>query len=124
MNRFLNTTRIYALFGVIALLLVIYIARLYSLQLRGGAVDEVLANSTTMRETVETARGDILDRNGTPLVTTNVSYDVTLSRDTLIELKERNDIILEIIRLAEEYGVGYTDTFPVTKDAPFSYVEN
>ena len=124
MNRFLNTTRIYALFGVIALLLMIYVARLYSLQLRGGEVDEVLANATTTRETVESARGDLLDRNGTPLVTTSVSYGVSLSRDALLEIPNRNDVILEIVRLAEQYGVKYTDTFPVTKTAPLTYIED
>lgn len=124
MNRFINSTRVFVAIGIIAVLLIIYVARLYSLQLRGGEVDEVLANATTTRETVEAGRGDLLDRNGTPLVTSSVSYDVTLSRDALLEVEGRNDVILEIVRLAGEYGISYKDDFPVTPTAPFSYVED
>jgi len=123
MSKFVNSSRIYAILGVIAVLLIIYVARLYALQLRGGAdVDEVLANATTSRETVEAARGDLVDRNGTLLASTSVSYDVMLSRGTLLDLENRNDIILDIVYTAVENGVNYTDTFPVTMAAPFAYV--
>ena len=64
MNRFINSTRVFVAIGIIAVLLIIYVARLYSLQLRGGEVDEVLANATTTRETVEAGRGDLLDKIG------------------------------------------------------------
>ena len=122
MNRFINSTRVFVAIGIIAVLLIIYVARLYSLQLRGGEVDEVLANATTTRETVEAGRGDLLDRNGTPLVTSSVSYDVTLSRDALLEVEGRNDVILEIVRLAGEYGISYKDDFPVTPTAPGQFL--
>lgn len=124
MNKYVNTSRIYVLIFAVAVLLVIYFARLYTLQMRSGPqVDEVLASATTSEETVAAARGDILDRYGTPLATTETSYNVTLSRSVLLDHSDRNDIIMDVIHTANEHGVAHTDTFPVTMSAPFTYTD-
>jgi penicillin-binding protein 2 len=108
-------------------LLAVYMTVLYKLQIFNAAVDEdaLLAKNTTKKEETLTAdRGDILDRNGIQLVTTRAAYNVTLHRETLLDRDDINDIVLELVHDAVDYGVSYNDSFPVTAGAPFTYVSD
>ena len=81
------------------------------------------AGSVATVETISSARGAILDRNGTLLASDRTVYSVTLSRSRLLEedLDARNDIVLRLVRAALDNGVEYNDSFPVTMSAPFQY---
>ena len=79
-------------------------------------------DTTEPTVTLTADRGDILDRNGVPLVSTRPVYNITLSRDTLLKRPDINDILLKLIHMAIDNGVDYIDTFPVTIGAPFSYL--
>ena len=122
MRKLVRTGRIAALFVVFFIVILIYIAKMYQLQILDGGISGDLVNTTTSVETIAASRGNILDRNGTLLVSSEVSYYITLDRSALIGMDNTNEILLELARTAAEYGVDYTDTFPVTKGAPFEYL--
>jgi penicillin-binding protein 2 len=104
----------------------IYTAALYRLQL----YDTVQAVDTNTKPPVKSSRtvtltadrGDILDRNGVLLVSDRPAYDITLTWKALRAAPNTNEILLSLIRRASESGVSYTDTFPMTLGAPFSFL--
>ena len=127
MQKFYKPLRISMVFVVVGLILVVYMTTLYRLQLfdAGADANAYLARDRTEKKVTLTAnRGDILDRNGVKLVTSRAAYNVTLTRKTLIAQPDVNKIILDLIHTAVDNGVAYTDMFPVTSGAPFSYVLN
>ena len=107
--------------GMLLLLAVILFglgSSLYDAQMIHGA--EYLArsqNSIAETQTVEAARGDILDRYGRVLVSNRVTYQVALNTDAME--KNRNDILLALIRIARDAGVEWEDTLPITAQPPF-----
>ncbi len=125
MNKFYKPSRIILLFVVMGLIIAVYMTALYKLQIfdADASEDAMLATNTTKKTVTLTAdRGDILDRNGMPLVSTRASYNVTISYNALKDREDINDIILELVHDAVDYDVSYTDTFPLTFGAPFTYV--
>ena len=109
--------------GMLLLLAVILFglgSSLYDAQMIHGA--EYLdrsQNSIAETQTVEAARGDILDRYGRVLVSNRVTYQVALNTDAME--KNRNDILLALIRIARDAGVEWEDTLPITAQPPFRY---
>ena len=109
--------------GMLLLLAVILFglgSSLYDAQMIHGA--EYLArsqNNIAETQTVEAARGDILDRYGRVLVSNRVTYQVALNTDAME--KNRNDILLALIRIARDAGVEWEDTLPITAQPPFRY---
>ena len=112
--------RVWAMVLLLAIVITSMGAALYDLQINNGEsyyaqTQRKIAES----QTVEAARGQILDRNGQLLVSNEVIYQVTLNTSVMDE--ERNDIILNLIAAAQAEGVEWTDNLPITKTAPFSF---
>lgn len=127
MQKFYKPSRFAVIYVIMALLLGIYMTTLYKIQIYDTAADENawLARNTTRQTVTLTAnRGDILDRYGNVLVSTRAAYNITLSHDALLDRDDANDIILRLIHSAVGYGISYTDTFPVTQGAPFTYLSD
>lgn len=95
-------------------------ATLYDLQINNGQEYARQAqNKIAEQESVEAARGQILDRNGQVLVSNKVVYQVSL--DTSLMKKDRNRILLSLMDIATEEGVEWTDNLPISKSAPFTF---
>ena len=106
-------------------------ATLYDLQINNG--EEYYTQSQTRiaeTETVESARGQILDRNGQVLVSNRVVYQVTLDTSLMQDEDEnavtvagsrRNDILLALIHAARAEGVEWNDNLPISTAAPFTF---
>ena len=125
MEKFVRPTRIIVLFVVLAILLSIYASSLYELQIiNGKEYVEISANSIVTTSAITARRGDILDRNGVLLVSSTPVYNVNISRAALLKSDDPNGTILRLINTAQENGVQYNDTFPVTMSGPFSYLES
>ena len=63
---------------------------------------------------VDAARGDILDRNGSMLVTCRLGNDVTFNATAFPkEQEKRNEIIISLIQLCDANGVEYIDNLPI-----------
>ena len=99
---------------------IILIIQLFNLQIVHGAEYREESNTRLTRETtLEAARGEILDRTGTDLVTNSTKFSVELYK-TKIDDNELNNSILNIVNLLEKYQVEYVDSFPISID-PFQF---
>lgn len=111
--------------GVLAALLLVFAGALYQLQIVKG--DEYRAASTVKIanvETVEAARGEIVDRYGRSLVGNRATYEITLNTSVMGKEAERNAILLELIHICQDNGITWTDTLPISEDAPFTYTSD
>ena len=106
-------------------------ATLYDLQINNGAdYYEQSQRRVAETQTVESARGQILDRNGQVLVSNRVVYQVTLDTSLMKDEDKdavttagsrRNDTILALIEAAHAEGVEWTDNLPISKTEPFTF---
>lgn len=111
--------------GILALLLATFAGVLYHLQIVKG--EDYRAASTVKIanvETVEAARGEIVDRYGRNLVGNRATYEITLNTSIMGKEAQRNAILLELIHICQENGIAWTDTLPISKDAPFTYTSD
>ena len=113
----LRTNLLIALFcGMLCL----FFAVLYQAQIVNGA--SYLSNSDVrdiQSEQVDSVRGEILDTYGRVLVTNEVNYNVEL--DTTSMGEERNAILERLLDICREQGVAWSDTLPITRDAPWTF---
>ena len=81
------------------------------------------------KSTIAASRGEILDCNGTPLVTNEQINSVVLNASYFPSTKEqdkRNEIILSLINLLESEGTAWNDNLPLVlnSDGSVSFKEN
>ena len=99
---------------------IVLIIQLFNLQIVHGAEYREESNTRLTRETtLEAARGEILDRTGTALVSSSTKFSVELYK-TKIDDNELNNSILNIVNLLEKYQIEYVDSFPISID-PFTF---
>lgn len=113
-------SRVRTVLLLLAVFLVGFCWVLYDLQIVNGAEylersQRKIANS----ETVEAARGEILDRYGRVLVSNRTSYVVKL--DTGLMEDSINETLITLLEICREEGVAWSDTLPISTQAPFSY---
>ena len=105
---------------LLALLLCIG-AVLYDAQVVNGAYwAERSKIKITETETVDGARGQILDRYGRVLVSNQVTYQVTLNPSVMGD--NRGQIISQLIDAARRSGISWEDNLPISSQPPFTYV--
>ena len=127
MHKMYTPARIGVLFALFALALTVYVSALYTIQIYDPwELDENLAprRFITRRSPVVAARGNIYDRNGVLLASGRPSYNVKIDWWALRAAPDANDIVQELIYAVMDEGFTYTDTFPVTRGAPFEYLTN
>ena len=99
---------------------IVLIIQLFNLQIVHGAEYREESNTRLTRETtLKSARGEILDRTGTALVTNSTKFSLELYK-TKIDDNELNNSILNIVNLLEKYQVEYVDSFPIAIN-PFEF---
>ena len=99
---------------------IVLIIQLFNLQIVHGAEYREESNTRLTRETtLKSARGEILDRTGTALVTNSTKFSLELYK-TKIDDNELNNSILNIVNLLEKYQVEYVDSFPISIN-PFEF---
>ncbi|MBR3866182.1 MAG: penicillin-binding protein [Butyricicoccus sp.] len=113
--------RLIALVVVLVMLSGIAVAGLYSLQLING--EEYRSQSErrmTSTNTITAARGEILDRYGTPLITNRTVYSLVIDK-TYWESAEQNETLLKLWQLVTAEGGVIETTLPLSETAPFAY---
>lgn len=99
---------------------IILIAKLFTLQIVQGAEYKEQSNTRLTRETtLEPARGAILDRSGTTLVTSKMEFSLEMYKSK-VDTDVLNIAILNMVDVLEKYGCSYSDTFPI-KIEPFEF---
>lgn len=100
---------------------IILIAKLFSLQIVHGADYREQSNTRLTREsTLEASRGAILDKTGTPLVTSKMEFSLEMYKSK-VDTNTLNTSILNMIQVLEKYGCSYTSNFPIRIESSFIY---
>ena len=107
--------RVWVMVLLLALMVTGMGAALYDLQINNGD-SYYLATQKKIAETqtVEAARGQILDRNGQVLVSNKVIYEVRLNTKLMGNDQKRNGIFLSLIQAARADVVTWTDNLLIT----------
>ena len=114
--------RLRVLLVLLAALVGVFCFLLYDLQVVHGA--EYLERSQrkiAQTETVDAARGEILDTLGRVLVSNKNSYQATLDLSLMGNAAQRNATLQELLELCREQDVTWNDTLPITAQEPFTY---
>ena len=99
---------------------IVLIARLFSLQIINGEKYREQSNTRLTREsTLEATRGAILDKTGTPLVTSKMEFSLEMYR-TKVDVDTLNTSILNMVDVLDKYECRYQDLFPINLE-PFEF---
>lgn len=117
----ISRIRAIAMLLIVAMILVLFSARLFTMQIieTKGDTDNTQTYTTLTR--VKAARGDILDRNGNILVGNRASYDLVFNHYVIKSADNRNEHLYKLIKKCQELGIQYNDHFPVSQTYPFVY---
>ena len=113
--------RIAALVMALVVFCGFFVFRLTDYQIVNG--DEYKAQATqgyTRTVTLKAPRGEIVDRNGEPLVSNRVGFNIQLDR-VYLDTEKQNDVILSLINLMEQEGQEYNDSLPMAKTSPYTF---
>ncbi len=100
---------------------VVYTAQLFKLQEPAEASGEPKVQADVNYETVQAARGNILDRNGNILVTNRASYNLEILNYVLFSSDAPNETLLEAAELCRELDLEYVDHLPLSWERPYTY---
>ena len=115
--------RVWAMVLLLALMVTGMGATLYDLQINNGeSYWQLTQRKIAESQTVEAARGQILDRNGQVLVSNKVIYEVFPDLNLMGE--DRCGVLLALIEAARKEGVEWTDSLPITRTAPFRFTSD
>jgi len=99
---------------------IILIARLFNLQIVHGAEYRENSNTRLTRESVlEAARGSIIDKTGTTLVSSKMEFSLEMYKSK-VDTEILNQSILNMIKVLEKYELDYEDSLPISVE-PFEY---
>lgn len=124
MSKNINKSSLNFRFNIVTILTyiigIILIVQLFNLQIVHGSEYREQSNTRLTREsTLEAARGEILDKTGNVLVTSEMTFSLELYKSK-IDNQTLNDTILKITNLLEKYQINYVDDFPININ-PFEY---
>jgi len=113
--------RAMAMLLAFALILGLFAARMYSVQMLGGG--NIVADSDTYITyyTVKADRGNLLDRNGNIMVGDRACYNLVINNFVLTNADKPNEHLLRLVQMARQLGVDYIENFPVTETRPYEY---
>lgn len=123
MKEFLDRLRT----AFLAIIVVIAVAlggiRLMTIQIVNG--DSYLAESeytSLYTQTIKATRGQIVDHDGNPIVENKVGFNVIID-DSFFpdDNKESNSILLQTVKLLQEYELKWNETIPVTDSEPYEF---
>ena len=100
MNRTIKPGRVLAMGVIFAIILIIYLAFLYNLQIvKGEEYYNQSKEITNEKKVVTAARGNILDRYGRVLVSNKECYNLKIDNVKLFKNDDPNAVILELVRM-------------------------
>lgn len=125
MNQHKFSFRVTALILLAAVMLGIFSAKLYQVQVvEGASQDSTPSGSYTYYTRVTAARGEILDRNGKVLVGNRASFNIVLIYPVLFSCEDPNGSLRDLTNLAVERGLEIVDHLPVTSQKPYEYTKD
>ncbi len=117
----MKKSRIAILCLLFASVLALFIMRLVKLQIVDGEFYRTQSLARVVTKTVEeSARGEILDRYGLPLVQNQTVLTVNLDLNIC---KNVNQTLASMIGVFDSYSHEYADLLPISKTEPYIYTE-
>ena len=119
MSKKTHAWRYLAIVAIFCLVCIIYLGRLFYIQIAGKA-DAYTAQTTTRTVTIRAVRGEIYDRNGNALVKNQYTYDLTLSYAAFSELNliDSNRTALFLLAECEKENKHTEKFFPLYGQYP------
>lgn len=106
---------------VIVVLVSLYGVRLMTMQVVDGEEYAQLAKQrNSLTQTIQAARGEMVDRYGRPLVVNESCFDIVFDKTSMLK-GEENAIILKMFALFEESGEQWIDHLPLSGTVPFRF---
>ena len=106
---------------ILVAFIAVFVGVLIKVQLIDGDEYAGAVNTATQSTVpIKAARGEIVDRNGKPIVVNRQGYSIIFDYSYFPSKKEnneRNSIIISLIRLFEQSGVEWTNDLPIVIDA-------
>ncbi len=108
---------------ILVLVIILYTARIYSIQIVNSSKYSSLAQGSTSSRTavLKAPRGEILDCYGRQIAVNRDGYNIVFNKAYVKD--NLNDIILSLINLLDGQGVEHTDKLPIEYSAPYSFKE-
>lgn len=98
--------------------------RLLQVQVVDGANYLQMTREThTAEQDVDAARGQIVDCDGKVLNSNKIIYNINLQRSSLVQGTE-NEIIYRVLTILRKNGEKWNDSLPITKTAPYQFIED
>jgi len=114
--------RSWVLLAVLTAIMLAFTSVLYDLQVvNGWQFREQSTRKIANTETVQAARGEILDRYGRVLVSNRRGHQVTLSVASMGEVPARNANLLKLLSVCREQEAQWDDPLPVSAAPPYRY---
>ena len=117
-------TRINALAGILAAILLVGSIRLVSLSIVNANKYITESDGVTMRTAVLKApRGEILDSCGREIAVNREGYNIVFN-SAYLNREKLNDLILVLCKYLEVQETEWTDDLPLSKQAPYGFTED
>lgn len=114
--------RIILLISLIVIVFVAFALKLMQYQIvNAEEYKEMAQGNYTSVQSIDAARGEILDRYGRPLAVNQVSYDIMIN-EAYLPADMKNTVIERIILLMEQEGQTWIDTLPISTTEPFTFL--
>lgn len=114
--------RISIVIGIILMVVLVYVVRLFSLQMVITEENAFGSSSTTTYiEYVSGSRGKILDTHGNVLVENRATYSVTLQNYVLFNADDPNGHLLRLAQACIANDIEYVDSLPLSYTTPYTY---
>ncbi len=106
---------------LLVIILVLYTARIYSIQIINSSKYSSNAKGSTASRTavIKAPRGEILDRYGRQIAANRDGYNIVFNKAYVKE--NLNDIILSLINILDEKGIAHKDRLPLEYQSPYNF---
>lgn len=113
-------THIIVISVLLVTVLLLYTARIYSLQILNREKYSLAAKgSTVLTATLKAPRGEILDRYGRQIAINRDGYNIVFNKAYV--KKDLNDVILSLINLLRNSNAEWVDELPLEQSAPYTF---
>lgn len=124
----LKRSRIIIMSVIVYSIIICYVFQLMQYQVvQGDSFKTQASQSTVGKMDIIAPRGEILDRYGRVLATSNIGYSIIVERlyfPSSKQLKQQNDELLTLADIVVKSGGQVEDSLPISETAPYTYNAN